>query len=291
MKENTQMSPVFLLGAGRSGTKFLRDILGASSNVAIIPYDVGYVWRYGNEKIPHDEFTPDLLNDSIKQYVRETLPKLIKKDPDKSNATILIEKSVPNTLRPAFMQAIYPEAKYIHLIRDGRAVTESAMRLWQEPPERSYLLKKLRYFPWKNYRYALWYISNMVKGKLSSGRGQQIWGPVYEGLIEDAENLPLETVCARQWKKCIEISLTQLSQFDQSNIIQVRYEDLMQDAKTLESICEFIGINDKNTVVDNYENKVIRTHTEKWKSSLNPTQLDLINKEIATLNTKLGYTN
>ena len=291
MKENTQMTPVFLLGAGRSGTKFLRDILGASSNAAIIPYDVGYVWRYGNEKIPHDEFTPDLLNDSIKQYVRETLPKLIKKDPDKSNATILIEKSVPNTLRPAFMQAIYPEAKYIHLIRDGRAVTESAMRLWQAPPERGYLLKKLRYFPWKNYRYALWYIGNMIKGKLSSGRGQQIWGPVYKGLIEDVDSLPLETVCARQWKKCIEISLAQLSEFDQNNIIQVRYEDLMQDTKALESICEFISINDKNTVIENYGNKVIRTHTEKWKSTLNPEQLELINNEIATLNTSLGYTS
>jgi hypothetical protein len=289
MKKNTQIAPVFLLGAGRSGTKFLRDILGVSSNVSIIPYDVGYVWRYRNEKIPHDEFTLDLLNDSIKQYVRKTLPQLVKKDFDKSNATILIEKSVPNTLRPAFVQAIYPEAKFIHLIRDGRAVTESAMRLWQASPERGYLLKKLQYFPWKNYKYALWYIANMIKGKLSSGRGQQIWGSVYKGLIEDAKTLPLETVCARQWKKCIEISLSQLSEFDKKNVIEVHYEDLMQDAKALESICEFIGINDKNTVVKNYESKVVRTHADKWKISLKPEQLELINNEIAILNTTLGY--
>lgn len=292
MNKSNQIQAVFLLGAGRSGTKFLRDILGASSGVSIIPYDVGYVWRYGNENISHDELIPENLNEPIKKYIRETLPRLLKKDSSKSNARILIEKSVPNTLRPAFIQEIYPNAKFIHLIRDGRAVTESAMRLWQAPPERGYLLKKLRYFPWKNYKYALWYIGNIIKGKLGSGRGQQIWGPVYNGLINDAESLPLETVCARQWKKCIEISLNQLKAFDnQDNIIEVRYEDLMQNAKELESICEFIGIKDKSTVIENYENKVVRTHTEKWKNTLSPQQLELINKELGTLNASLGYTS
>ncbi len=289
MNKDTPLQPVFLLGAGRSGTKFLRDILGVSSDISIIPYDVGYVWRYGNENLPHDEFTLEQLNESIKKYVREVLPKLTKNDPSKTNTSVLIEKSVPNTLRPAFLQAIYPEAKFIHLIRDGRAVSESAIRLWQAPPERSYLLKKLRYFPWKNYRYALWYIANMAKGKFSSGRGQQIWGPIYDGLSEDVKNLPLETVCARQWKKCIETSLSQLSHFDQNNVIEVHYEDLMNDSKALESICEFIGIDDKNTVVSHYEDKVIRSYAEKWKTSLTPEQLEIINNEIETLNTRLGY--
>jgi len=291
MNNSTQLQPLFLLGAGRSGTKFLRDILGESSNVAIIPYDVGYVWRYGNENIPHDELTLNILNDSIKKYVTKTLPKLIKKGTNQTHTRILIEKSVPNTLRPAFVQNIYPEAKFIHLIRDGRAVTESAMRLWKAPPERGYLLNKLRYFPWKNYRYAIWYIGNLVKGKLRSGRGQQTWGPVYKGMINDAATLPLEIVCARQWKKCIEISLRQLSTFkNQNNIIEIHYEDLMKDSKALKEICNFIGIDDSKLVIEKYENKVIRAHTEKWKNSLSNDQLELINKEIESLNTSLGYT-
>ena len=289
MSNQSKMNPVFLLGAGRSGTKFLRDILGVSSNVAVIPYDVGYVWRYGNENFPHDELTPDMLTDSIKEYVKKTLPQLTKNNPFKTDVTLLIEKSVPNTLRPAFLHAIYPNAKFIHLIRDGRAVTESAMRLWKAPPEKGYLLKKLRYFPWTNYRYAIWYINNIIKGKFGSGRGQQTWGPRYEGIDEDINELPLEVVCARQWKKCIETSLLQLSTMKQDSLLEVRYEDLMSDSSAISEVCDFLAIEDKDAVIADYENIVVRTHTDKWKKSLSTDQLKLINSEIEILNSQLGY--
>ncbi len=279
----------FILGAGRSGTKFLRDILGSSSNIAIIPYDVGYVWRFGNENYPHDEFTPDMLTVSIKEFIRNTLPKLIEKSANKSSPSILIEKSVPNTLRPAYIQSIYPNARFVHLIRDGRAVTESAMRLWQAPPERGYLLKKLKYFPWENYQYAFKYIGNILKGKLSSNRGQQTWGPLYKGIQEDVKSLPLEIVCARQWQKCVENSKTQLADINSKNIIEVHYEDLMKDSTSLHSICNFLGIDDSKTVIDLYDAKVVRSNTQKWKKSLTSQQLDLINQEIGELNNSLGY--
>jgi hypothetical protein len=250
---------------------------------------VGYVWRYGNESFPHDELMPDMLTDSIKQYVKNTLPQLIKNDTFKKDITLLIEKSVPNTLRPAFLHAIYPDAKFIHLIRDGRAVTESAMRLWRAPPEKGYLIKKLRYFPWKNYRYAIWYITNIIKGKLSSGRGQQTWGPRYKGIDDDVNKLPLEVVCARQWKKCIETSLSQIDAIKQDNLLEVRYENLMRDSSVIVKICNFLMIDDQDAVTTNYENKVIRSHIDKWKDSLNQDQLKLINKEIEALNARLGY--
>lgn len=290
MNSNTKIiKPVFLLGAGRSGTKFLRDIISTSDKVSAIPYDVGYVWRYGNNDCPHDEFTPNMLDDSIKQYIKKTLPKLSIGNSSQSLPTIFIEKSVPNTLRPAFLHAVYPDAKFIHLIRDGREVTESALRLWRTPPEKSYLLKKLRYFPWENYRYAIWYITNIIKGKLSSDRGQQTWGPRYNGIDDDVKRLPLEVVCARQWRKCVEISLSQLSSVNKNNVLEVRYEDLMTDSKSISSICEFLAIDDTNKVVSEYETRVIRSNMNKWKNSLTREQLRLINNEIQDLNIELGY--
>ena len=289
MKSKEQLTPVFLLGAGRSGTKFLRDILGVSQDVSVVPYDVGYVWRYGNESVPHDELSPDLLTDSIKAYIKDTLPQLSKKGDKKDSVNILIEKSVPNTLRPAFIQAVYPDAKFIHLIRDGRAVTESAIRLWQAPPERGYLLKKLKYFPWRNYRYAFWYIGNIIKGKLGAGRGQQIWGPAYDGIHEDVKSLPLEVVCARQWKRCVEVPLGFFDENKSKNVLEVRYETLMQDSAVLESICSFIGITDIDAIKEEYHSKVVKTHAEKWKESLSAEQLKMINSEIEELNISLGY--
>ncbi len=289
MTQKTQLSPVFLLGAGRSGTKFLRNIIGTSSQVSAIPYDINYIWRYGNDSHPNDELTPEILNDSIKSYIKKNLTKLAKKNSPKENASILLEKSVPNTLRPAFIQAIYPEAKFIHLIRDGRAVSESALRLWQLPPKRSYLLKKIKYFPWENYQYAFRYAKGLVKSKMFPSSIQHIWGPRYSGIAEDVSTLPLETVCARQWKKCVEISRSQLSQMNQENILEIHYEDLMKDSKALEAICDFIGISDKTNVISNYEKKVVRSNAKKWEKTLTKKQLELINAEIEALNSSLGY--
>jgi hypothetical protein len=48
------MNVVFVIGAARSGTKFLRDVIGASPYAAVVPYDVNYVWRGGNEGFPDD---------------------------------------------------------------------------------------------------------------------------------------------------------------------------------------------------------------------------------------------
>jgi len=286
---DTEISPIFLLGAGRSGTKFLRDIIGVSSDIATIPYDVGYIWRYGNDDCPHDEFTSSMLTPKIEQYIKKTLPKLAMSNVSKPNASFFIEKSVPNTLRPEFLYTIYPNAKFIHLIRDGRAVSESAIRLWQAPPKRSYLLKKLKYFPIENYQYAFRYALSLVKRRISPSKILPSWGPRYSGINEDIQNLPLETVCARQWKKSIEISLSQLENCDKNNIIEVHYEDLMKDSKSLETICDFIGISDKSDIINNYEKKVVRTNTQKWKNTLTKKQLELINNEIETLNSNLGY--
>lgn len=287
MKSNSPLQPIFLIGAGRSGTKFLRSLLNASEEIESIPYDVGYVWRYGNEDLAHDELTPAMSNIKIKAYIRDTLPKLT--ETRKPKANFFLEKSVPNTLRPSFLFDIYPEAKFIHLIRDGRAVTESAIRLWQEPADKKYLLKKLKYFPWSNYKYAFWYLSNMVKGALSGARTQHIWGPRYKGMDTDASTLPIEIVCARQWKRSVEIAREQLKEVPGDQIIEIRYEDLMKDKDTLLRICTFLGLSDSDKVTKKFQETAQKSNLDKWKQEISPITLSKINTEIGSVLTDLGY--
>ena len=61
----------FLIGAARSGTKFLRNCFSVSDEIEIVPYDIGYVWRYGNEKISHDELKPSDLDNKLKFWIRK----------------------------------------------------------------------------------------------------------------------------------------------------------------------------------------------------------------------------
>ena len=288
MTIGSELIPCFILGAARSGTKLLRDLLAASPEVAVVPYDVGYIWRQGNEFFPNDELTAEMLTPVIRQRIRSGLPSLVSTE-SAAEARILLEKSVPNSLRAGFLQAVYPEARFIHLIRDGRAVVESSYRQWQAPTDKEYLLKKLRYFPWTNYRYAIWYLTNMLKGRFASDRGQHIWGPRYSGIEQDLKHESLETVCARQWRKCVESSQKQTADLGADRILEIRYEDFVSSPDSLLEACRFLGIVDNKPVVEAYRQRVTAENLDKWKGRVNDIDFTAVMQEITPLLRQLGY--
>lgn len=283
MRDNRH--PIFLIGAARSGTKFLRSCLGASSQIDIIPYDIGYVWRYGNEDKRHDQFEKADLTHQIKQYIQKTLPSLTVENT--VNAKYYVEKSVPNSLRVEFLQEVFPDAVFIHLIRDGRAVIESSIRQWKSPADKSYLLKKLRYFPWRNYRYAGWFIKNIIRSKINNHI--PIWGPRYKGIEEDVARLSVEQVCAKQWVECVSVAIEQLAQVKGDRVYTVKFESLMSDNNELKSLCDSIGIGDSDSVIDYHNKNVEIGNNSKSINNLNQDALDAIEMYAKPLLRKLGY--
>ena len=73
------MQPIIILGAGRSGTKFFRDVLLHSQETCAVPYDVNFIWRYGNESCEHDELSVDMATEPIKKYIRGSINNMAKK--------------------------------------------------------------------------------------------------------------------------------------------------------------------------------------------------------------------
>lgn len=288
MTNASELSACFILGAARSGTKLLRDLLAHSSEIATIPYDVGYIWRWGNEFFPSDELLPEMASARIKNHIRKTLPALISRDTG-SQARILLEKSVSNTLRADFLAEIYPQARFIHLVRDGRAVVESSLRQWKAPPDTNYLIRKLKYFPWSNYRYAFWYLNNIIKGKFGTGRGQHVWGPRYAGIDEDLEVFPLETVCARQWRCCVESSQLQTGHLGAGRVLEVRYEDFVGNVDSLLEVCRFLGIDADDRLVTAYHQQVTPEYVDKWRDRIKDIDFNAVMREIQPLQEKLGY--
>lgn len=212
---------VFLIGAARSGTKFLRDTIALSADVAAVPYDVNYVWRHGNENCPHDELQPDDVDQRTADYIRKSITRLALKNRD-SKPKVILEKTVSNTLRVETIRRVFPEAEFIRLERPGLDVVESSYRQWTQPTDRSYLLEKLRYFPVREWRYALWF----AKNALTERQTAPIWGPRYSGIETDLERLGVAQTCAVQWKRSVELSR---EQGKKSDTIDVRYSTLGLD--------------------------------------------------------------
>lgn len=278
---------VIIIGSGRSGTKFLRDVIASSRDVCCIPYDVGYVWRSGQEGLDHDEIPAEAYDPNIAAGVRRTLVKMGRRNG--RGARLLVEKSVPNALRVGYVAKVVPDAKFIHLIRDGRAVVESSIRMWTAPSKLSNLVRKLRYFPLKNYRYGLWFVWNIIKGRFVTQRGQVTWGPRYKGMDDDAIKLQLAQICARQWKQCVLLASRDLKDVPPENVHTLYFERMVEGDEEIAAICDFLGLSDKEQVILNFRDKVVPENACKWKKILSPEDIEIINNETRDVLESLGY--
>lgn len=280
---------VFILGAGRSGTKILRSCLANASDVSAIPYDVGYVWLYGSQ-FGHDELMPCQLTDKKKKFIVTTLSKFASRASKNGEYTIVLEKSVPNSLRPLYLKAVFPEAKFIHLVRDGRDVIESSMRNWKNPSDKGYFLDKLRYFPLYNAVYAFWYLRNRLVSRVGVSE-QALWGPKYKGIESDRKKFDLLYVCTQQWMKCVKVCVEQLAVMDSKDVFNLRYEDFLREPSKVAEVCEFIGCKDTESVLDYYEKNVgTKFQYQSGKAKLNQRDLNFIDKMAGPLLRSLGYT-
>ncbi len=195
------MSPrhVILIGAARSGTKMLRGALAAATGVGAVPYDVGYVWRYGNERAPDDVLDPAHVDDRSRRFIR----KFVDGYADGETSTV-IEKTVGNTMRVPFVAAMFPDASYIHLVRDGVDVAESARRQWTAGSDWRYIAAKARHVPLRLApRFGAGYASSLGARLLHRDRRLGSWGPRYPGHRRRPEHRGPLVVCARQWRESV----------------------------------------------------------------------------------------
>ncbi|MCP4772058.1 MAG: sulfotransferase [Planctomycetes bacterium] len=234
-------SPVVILGAARSGTNMLRDVLCSLPGAETWPCDeINPVWRHGNLDVSHDAFPPELASASIKRFVR----KRFRKQAKRSKATWMVEKTCANTLRVGFIHAILPEARFVHISRDGYDVVPSAMKRWKAPLDLSYTIAKARFVPWTDFPYYLWrFTSNRVArlGKRAE-RTVSTWGPRFPGMDKTSNDISLEELCARQWQSCEIAANEQLAHLPADQVLSIRYEDfVVNPLPNMQRIRKFLG--------------------------------------------------
>ena len=152
----------------------------------------------------------------------------------------LVSKRIANNLRIPLLHEIFPDARFVFLIRDGRAVAKSLARVdWWE--------------------------------------GNHIWW--FDGTPRDwrAEGKDPWELCAWHWVKEAEAIEEGLTSVPPQQILRLRYEDLVRDASVrFEEIATFLGlravdrwrtsicslpIHDRNTRTDHEDPAIADTIT------------------------------
>lgn len=288
MNSNTDHQPVVVLGAARSGTKLLRSIIAAAPEYSEVPHDVNYIWRYAALATPDDVIKSWSANDRKRAFIHKQLCRSagLGREDERS----FVEKTVSNTLRLPFVHRILPDAKYVHLIRDGLEVTESAMRCWQEPPDYRRLLSKLRAFPWLSCGgYVTAYARTLLKQAVSHNQRLPSWGPRYAGIDEDVKQESLAYVCARQWRECVEMVLGDQHVVSEANWIEIRYEDLVNDPSAIaRRLADFVGTKCRDRMIS-HATKHVQKPTSSKVRHLSSEDLNTAHCIVDPLAERLGY--
>jgi len=234
---------VIIVGAPRSGTNLLRDVLTRSAGVVTWPCDeINAIWRHGNRDHPNDEIPANRANTKTRQFVRDRFDRLR----TRYGGHTVVEKTCANSLRLDFVAALLPDARFVLIIRDGVDATASALQRWNGSVDWGYTARKARFVPMGDLAHsAIRFTRNRLADRRGGHHDRQVrsWGPRFDGI--DAmlrEHTPIE-VCATQWRRCVELGDASLARLPVEQVHRLSYEKFVQQPSDhLAELLDFLGL-------------------------------------------------
>lgn len=281
-------SNVVILGAPRSGTNMLRDVLTSINGIETWPCDeINYIWRHGNVRYPSDEIPAERATPEVQRYIRSKFDKMA----NKTRAQVLVEKTCANTLRVPFVERVIPEAKYIFIYRDGIDATGSAKLRWTAKLDIPYLLEKVRFVPTSDLPYyGGRYFWARIHRWFSKDKRLAFWGPALDDMQDVLNKHTLNEVCAIQWQRCVEKAGDALSNIPSSRVYKLSYEQFVTDPKSyLSEIVKFIGFEASECELENAIDTVSPKSLGKGRKALGEDEVQRLEMLVGTTLEKYGY--
>ncbi len=295
------MQPIFFVGMGRSGTTIMFEALAQHPDLAWPSNYCEWMPRYlimnalvplldriglrghkkqyshaipGNRYLPQpdeayefwdyysgENFSRSYLTDmkanpeTVKQ-VRDAVARLTR-----WQGKSLFAAKLTGPGRISFLASIFPDARFIHIIRDGRSVVESLLRqrFWQE----------------------------------KDGLDKPFWEGTPEHILQEwkASGRDGDVLTALQWRYVIQSIRTDAEKLSAKSYMEVRYEDFVREPiKTLKSIYHFTNLKIPEEVIQAHENnsRSFKNMNEKWRD-LGNERLDHITVAMQPVLQELGY--
>jgi hypothetical protein len=202
------------------------------------------------------------LSDTLRKFGRER----------KHPPTRMVEKTPDNCFRIQMLLRVFPDARFVFVVRDPRGSIASVLHGWRDE-------SRFRRYPMPDgYRLADYTGTEWCFGLIPG------W--------EELNGARVVEVCARQWSSYNEYCLRDLPTDDPSRVLQVRYEELSaRPGPVLERLAEWAELdptplrrfNEKLPVVNTWS----RPSEDKWRWAAD--ELASVTGLVLPMARQLGY--
>lgn len=164
--------------------------------------------------------------------------------------------------RVGFLRAVWPEATFVHVLRDGRAVANSLLNV-----------------PW-------WW----------GWRGPENWrfGPLPEPYRARWEDLgrSFEALAAIEWCLVLDAVERWRRELDPDGIIDIRFEDFAADpGAVLTDLCGRLGLEPTGEIEAVTRRRTVRNTNDKWRRQLTPVQRERLTSVCDAHLRRYGYSS
>jgi hypothetical protein len=268
--------PIFILGSPRSGTTMLFQLLDRSRAVASLGYGSQFIWEMFRprqiEPGRSHAAGPGDITARERKVVNWAIEQVAGDMP-------YLDKFPRMVLRAEYLAALYPDARFVWIVRDGRSVVSSLITGWNTPGkfgQGTVLPVPLRV----------------------DGYGGSVWRFVLPaGWEAYTSGRTLAEVCAFQWASSNTALLEARERLGHDRFYQVRYEDLVRSpVETTAAMLAHLDLADDPDVLAHAaaldrnvtQTAVTAPRPEKWRDE-NPEAVQSILQQIAPVMDRLGY--
>ena len=280
------LAPIIIVGAPRSGTKMLRELLKVHPMVKGSLYEKERIWCYGNREKTGKAIEINELSPRIKKYIRGHFKKELEKNPGKR----IVDKNVRNSLRIEFVRGVFPESPVIHIVRDGRDAACSIRKRWKAPFDLKYILEN-KAFPLNEIPFFLQRQLVFLWQRIVSHEGRvKWWGPKFDDSEELVSRHSLIEICGIQWKRCTEAALAGLEKLQPGTFMQVKYEDVVSEpVQMMEEVRKFLDLPVSDDFLVKCSDYVNSSSVGRWLNNLTNEESALLMKHIQDTLVRLDY--
>jgi hypothetical protein len=201
----------------------------------------------------------DLLKQDVTPRVKQTVRSVMAQMLTHKRRRLLIK--ITGWPRIGFLKEIFPDARFIHVYRDGRAVVNSLLNV---------------YF-WSGWR----------------GPANWRWGELTPAQKEKWEKYDRSFVAlaAIEWDILMSAQEEAKRRIPSDDILEIRYEDLCQDpVKSFRMAAEFSGLEWSPRFEATVRSFSFKNTNYKWQEHLNEAQQKVLNECLRNTLKKYGYT-